>query len=115
MLEELRLELVVTDREVVEELSRRPDPEDRADYAQAALKVGVLAIRQAAGVLDTRAIHEEGQHLIQTMELALKEHTDLVSNSVSTILRKYFDPNGGELPQRIDRLVRRDGELEALL
>ena len=29
--------------------------------------------------------------------------------------RKYFDPKGGEFPQRIDRLVRRDGELEALL
>ncbi len=112
---ELHLALIVRDRDVIEELERRPETAERDGYALSALKVGVLAIRQAAGVIDTRAIHEEGQRLIRTMEQAFKEHTDHVSDGVSTTLRKYFDPNGGELPQRIDRLVRRDGELEALL
>ncbi len=57
---ELRLDLVLTDREVIQELSRRREPSDRESYAQAALKVGVLAIRQASGVIDTQAIQEEG-------------------------------------------------------
>jgi hypothetical protein len=112
---EYRLDLVVTDRDVVEELTRRPDAGERDGYAQAALKLGVLAIRQASVVIDTRAIHEEGERLIQTMKQALKEHTDLVSDGVSTTLKKYFDPSGGEFHQRLDRLVRQDGELEALL
>src|SRR5208283_4951123 len=83
---ELHLALVVRDRDVIEELEKRPETAERDGYALSALKVGVLAIRQAAGVIDTRAIHEEGQRLIQTMEQALKEHTDLVSDGVSTIL-----------------------------
>jgi hypothetical protein len=112
---EFRLDLVVKDRDVVDELQRRTEQAERNEYAQAALKVGVLAIRQASGVIDTRAIHEEGERLILTMKQALKDHTELVSGGVSTILSKYFDPTGGELPQRIDRLVRRDGELEGLL
>ena len=112
---ELRIDLVLTDRDVIQELSRRREPGDRESYAQAALKVGVLAIRQASGVIDTQAIQEEGHRLIETMRGALKENTDLLSNQVSTLLGKYFDPKGGEFPQRIDRLVRRDGELEALL
>ncbi len=112
---EVHLDLIVTDREVVEELRTRSEVAERNGYALAALKVGVLAIRHASGVIDSRAIHEEGERLIFTMKRALEEHTELVSDGVSTILRKYFDPSGGELPQRIDRLVRRDGELEALL
>jgi hypothetical protein len=30
-------------------------------------------------------------------------------------LKQYFDPTDGQLPQRLDRLVKRDGELESLL
>ena len=95
---ELRIDLVLTDRDVIQELSRRREPGDRESYAQAALKVGVLAIRQASGVIDTQAIQEEGHRLIETMRGALKENTDLLSNQVSTLLGKYFDPKGGEFP-----------------
>jgi hypothetical protein len=109
------LDLIITDRDVVDELEGRKEEFDRNGYALAALKVGVLAIRQASGVIDARAIHEEGERLILSMRLALREHTEAVSGGVSTLLTKYFDPNGGELPQRIERLIRRDGELEGLL
>jgi hypothetical protein len=112
---EYRLDLVVTDRDVVEELTRRPDAGERDGYAQSALKVGVLAIRQASGVMDARAIQEECERLIETMRQTLKEHTDLVSDGVSTTLKKYLDPSGGELHLRLDRLIRDGGEFESLL
>jgi hypothetical protein len=112
---EFHLNLIVTDRDIVDELQSRKETIDRNGYALTALKVGVLAIRQASGVIDARAIHEEGERLILTMKQALNEHTEGVSDGVATILRKYFDPSGGELPQRIERLIRRDGELESLL
>jgi hypothetical protein len=38
-----------------------------------------------------------------------------MTTNVGNLLGKYFDPASGELPQRIDRLIRRDGELESLL
>ena len=112
---ECRLDLIVADRDVVEELQKRPGPEDRNGFALAALRVGVLAIRQATGVIDGRAIQQEGERLIGTLKGALQEHIDFLSEGVSSALAKYFDPKGGELPQRIDRLIRRDGELESLL
>jgi hypothetical protein len=110
-----RLILEVNDREVVEELQKYPTPAEREGFALSALRVGVLAIRQAAGVIDGRTIREESERLVRTMAAALSEHTSLVEAQVSDVLRKYFDPTSGELPQRLDRLVRRDGELESLL
>ncbi|MFO0264430.1 MAG: hypothetical protein ACK53V_22610, partial [Planctomycetota bacterium] len=38
-----------------------------------------------------------------------------MTTNVGNLLAKYFDPASGERPQRSDRLVRRDGELESLL
>ena len=48
---EFRLNLIVTDRDVVDELAKRSDDGQREGFALAALKVGVIAIRQAAGVI----------------------------------------------------------------
>jgi hypothetical protein len=112
---ECRLNLVVADQDVVEELQKRSEAADRNSFALAALRVGVLAIRQASGVIDGRTIHQEGERLVGTLKGALQEHIDFLSEGVASILGKYFDPQGGELPQRIDRLIRRDGELESLL
>ena len=55
---EYRLDLIVADRDVVEELHKRPASEDRNCFALAALRVGVLTIRQAFGVIDGRAIQQ---------------------------------------------------------
>lgn len=57
--EGIRLELTVTDRDVIEELQKHSDPSERDEFALAALRVGILAIKQASGVIDSRAIREE--------------------------------------------------------
>src|SRR5437867_2385669 len=111
----LSLHLIVTDADVVGALSKIDERQQRDDYAIAALRVGVLAIRQASGVLDSRTIHDECNHLLKTVGETLSAHTDSVSDQVAALLGKYFDPTAGEFPQRIDRLIRRDGELEILL
>ncbi len=111
----LRIELLVSDREVIEELGRYPDPDRREDFASSALRVGVLAIKQASGVVDARAIRNEADRLVQILRDSLGQHTTSLSNDLRTILQRYFDPNDGEFPQRVDRLIRRDGELESLL
>jgi len=111
----VHLGLVVTDCDVVAELAKYADPAERDGFALAALRVGVLAIRQASGVIDGRTIREESERLVRSMAEALHEHTSLVSSQVATILGRYFDPTSGELPQRLERLMRNDGELESLI
>ena len=108
------LDLVVTDRESVFELLRYEEP-SRGDFALSALKVGVLAIRQACGVVDAQSIQEECQRFVEIVGDTLRVHSDGVSTQVGTLLAKYFEPTSGEFNQRLDRLVRRDGELESLL
>jgi len=110
----VRLELNVLERESVIELLKQDD-DKRAEFALSALKVGVLAIRQACGVVDAQSIQEECQRFVDIVGETLKSHSDNVSGQVGGLLAKYFEPTNGEFNQRLDRLVRRDGELEALL
>ena len=52
----LVLELTVRDADVIAELSKCGDLDERHDYALSALRLGVLALRQARGEVDSRAI-----------------------------------------------------------
>ena len=112
---DVHLDLTVTDRETVVELLKYEDESARDDYALSALKVGVLAIRQACGVVDAQSIQEECQKFIDVVGETLNTHSESMSTQVATLLAKYFDPSNGEFNQRLDRLIRRDGELESLL
>lgn len=112
---EVHLDLTVTDRETVAELLKYEDESARDNFATAALKVGVLAVRQACGVVDAQSIQQECQRFLDLVGKSLATHADSMTTNVGNLLGKYFDPASGELPQRIDRLIRRDGELESLL
>src|SRR5580704_7775197 len=57
------LMLEVNDPEVIAELRRR-EGDERERYALAALRVGVLAMRTAAGHVDAAAIREAGNTLV---------------------------------------------------
>lgn len=114
-LDAFHLELTITEPEVVQELARHSSPSDQEEFALTAMRVGVLAIKQASGVLDSRAIREEGERLLRSVADALGDHSRGVTTQVSNLLIRYFDPANGELPQRLDRLLRRDGELETVL
>ena len=51
----LLLELVVTDPEVITELWAKPEGRERDEYALGALRLGILALRQARGQIDAAA------------------------------------------------------------
>ncbi len=111
----LHLELVVQDPETIAELHRYPEGAERERFALTALRVGVLALRAARGQLDGDTIRREAQHLLESLQDRLSEHGRAVHDRVTTVLREYFDPQNGRFQERVDRLVRRDGELETLL
>src|SRR5438552_3260661 len=111
----LKLHVEVVDREVIAELVKYEDGLDRDTFALGALRLGVLAIRQAKGELDAQTVRQEGERLIAAVRAVLHEHSAKVTGEVAASLKGYFDPASGLLPQRLESLVKRDGDLDALL
>jgi len=69
----LVLNLVIEDPEVSAELRRRAEGHARNTFAVSALRIGILALRQAQGNVDAEVVRNEGQRLIAELsrELAL--------------------------------------------
>jgi hypothetical protein len=111
----LALQLVVTDPEVCSELRAHETESDRNRYALAALRIGVHAMRQAAGAIDTHAVRDEVAQMMVSLREVLGEHSVQCTGAISGSLKDYFDPESGQLTQRLDRLVKREGELDELL
>ena len=111
----LHLELIVRDPEILAALSKYEEGPDRDDFVLTALRIGVLALRQASGIVDADAVRVEGERLVGTIRELLTTNTNTFLGDVSATLKSYFDPSVGQLPQRLDRLMKKDGELQALL
>jgi hypothetical protein len=108
------LRLEVTDPEVLAELRRRDEGDEREHFALAALRIGVLALRSASGQVDAASIREAGTELVSEVREVLSRRVTEMSERVAATLTQYLDPQSGALPQRINSLVRQDGELERL-
>ena len=111
----LPLELTVTDPEVVAELYAKQEGRERDDYALGALRLGVLALRQARGQIDANTLKREGERLLGDVQMALSEHRTNLDRTLVGTLKEYFDPESGRFSERVQRLLKKDGELETLL
>ena len=74
-----------------------------------------MALRQAAGRVDADVVRGEGERLLSELTSRLSEHRSGVTLQLSETLRGYFDPQSGCFQERVERLVKRDGELEELM
>lgn len=111
----VRLALCITDPDVAQELEKHDAGPDRDAFAEHALRIGVLALRQASGALDAQAIQREGERMLAAVRDVLHVHTSQTTSSIAQLFGGYLDPATGSLPQRLERLTKRDGEIEALL
>lgn len=111
----LCLQLTVREPEVIAELCKFEEGDDRNGFALSALRIGILALRQASGVLDVNAVRAEGDRLLSSVRELLTAKTGDFLSTVSLTLKNYFDPTEGHLPQRLDRLIKNGGELQSLL
>jgi hypothetical protein len=111
----LLLELTVDDPDTIAELCQHTGGDDRERYALSALRIGVLALRQARGQVDGEQIRRQTDHMLHALEARLGEHAALVHNRLTASLKDYFDPESGRFQERVNRLIRKDGELEDLL
>ena len=53
--------------------------------------------------------------MLGSVREALSAHTTQTTSALAQLLGGYLDPSSGSLPQRLERLTKRDGELESLL
>jgi hypothetical protein len=111
----MHLELDVADADVVAELRRHAEGPERDRHALAALRVGILALRAASGQLDATSIREAGSAIVSEVRELLSERAIELHERLGATLTHYLDAQRGALPQRLDALVRSDGELDRLL
>lgn len=112
---ELFLELTVDDPETIAALVQHADGPDRESFARRALRIGVLALGQARGQIDTSAVRGECERMLLALQSQLREHAGSMQTRLSGTLQEYFDPQNGRFQDRVERLIKRDGELEQVL
>jgi hypothetical protein len=111
----LVLNLVIEDPEVITELRRRAEGHVRSTFATSALRIGILALRQAQGNVDAEVVRNEGQRLIAELNRELALGVQQIDSKIAGSLKLYFDPKSGHFTERVERLVRKDGDLETVL
>lgn len=107
--------LRVTDAEIIAEIVRHDEGPDRDEFAHAALRLGVLALRQASGFVDAEVLRTEGARLLGDVEVLLTDQLSQTTSIVTEFTKKYLDPSDGQLIQRLERLVRDGGDIEQVL
>lgn len=111
----LRVELVVTDSDSVQELVLREAGRDRTDYSLCALRIGLLSLKHARGQIDADAVRREGDRLLRDLNETMESYREELNDSLSRALKDYFDPSSGRFQERVERLIKKDGELEQVL
>lgn len=114
-LKPLLLELLVSDFDSVTELLQKGEGRERNEYALAALRIGLLSLRHARGQIDAEAVKHEGERLLADLKHALEQSRSDIHGDLTSALKEYFDPGSGKFQERVDRLVKKDGELEQVL
>jgi hypothetical protein len=109
------LELRVSDHDSVLELLQKREGRERDEYALIALRIGLLSLKHAAGQIDADAVRHEGERLLLDLNHALEQSRSEIHTSLTSTLKEYFDPTSGRFQERVDRLIKQDGELEQLL
>jgi hypothetical protein len=111
----IELKLTITDPELLAALESHAEGRPRDEFALGALRIGVLALKQARGRLDAAVIKDEGDRLMNELGRRLETHRLAVGQQLTGSLREYFDPESGRFSERVERLVSRDGELEQVM
>jgi len=112
---ELTVTLSVNDPECVQELLQYAEGPSRDQFAACALRVGILALKQARGQIDGDTLRREGDHLLTSMKNVLTHQLDKMNGQLAQALKDYFDPQSGRFHERVQSLVKKDGELEIAL
>ena len=111
----VHVDLWIREVDVVASLEAQSEGRRRDEYTRTAIRIGVLALQQAQGRIDANLVRDEGERLVASLESKLENYQKEMGTLLTATLGNYFDPSSGRFNERVDRLVRKDGELERIL
>ncbi len=111
----VHVDLWLRDVDLVQPLLEYPEGRERDDFIRRALRIGILALRQAQARIDTDSVRREGEHLISQLGNRLSTFQDQIDNLLTTTLKDYLDPRDGRFSERVERLVKDGGDLESIM
>jgi len=85
-------------------------PRERRDAEAVKTGIGILALKHARGQIDADAVRREGERLLRDLKNALDTSRNEIHSNLTTALKEYFDPTDGRFQERVERLIRQDGE-----
>jgi hypothetical protein len=112
--ETISLLLEIIDPDIVAELSKHHG-EERSQFAMLALKIGIQAVRIAAGDIDAVKVRAEGEKIITSLKAEMDKANDKMKTELKTELGRYLDNEGGVLPTHLTKLTDDGGPLQQLL
>lgn len=113
--EPIYMHLSITDPEVAASVGAYPAGNQRKEYVDLCLKVGVMAVRAAKGEVDGEAIKRSGEALLLQIGERLEAFRESMGGQVASVLGQYFDPTSGAFNTRVRALVEDNGELERVV
>jgi len=90
-------------------------PDQQRQLALDAWCIGLRALRNANAQAQEARLSDIGKTLKDDLASALTQLVQQHQDRVETSLRRYFDPNDGELSRRLQRFIEDDGELSRLI
>jgi len=111
----MELKLRVEDQEVLAELSGHREGPERNEFALGALRLGILSLKIARGQVDELALRNETDRLLDSLREGFEKHRATLDAQLSQVLKGYFDPEDGRFAERVEKLVKEDGELSTII
>src|SRR5438105_5167791 len=90
-------------------------PEQQRQLALDIWGIGMRAVRSAHAQAREARLSDIGKTLKDELTEALTRMVEQHQDRVETSLRRYFDPNDGELSRRLELFIQDEGELSRLL
>ncbi|MFO0945606.1 MAG: hypothetical protein U1D30_06635 [Planctomycetota bacterium] len=103
----MALTLEISDPNVIGYLAEFEDAELRAEKANEALKVGVIAIQSASPTLDTAVVQEK----FSDLNTSMKDCLDAFATDVKDGIANYFRDEDGVVPKSLQKVFGENGKL----
>ena len=88
----VELILQINDSDLCSELVTYPEGEEREEFAISAMKIGVIALRQAQGRIDADRVRQEGERFVDNMRVALETYQKDVTGQIGLCLKDLLRP-----------------------
>jgi len=91
------------------------DGTQQEQLARDAWGIGLRAVGMAYARAQEARLQDVGQTLVSDLDEQLRAHMEAQEKAMATALARYFDPQSGQLTERMKHFLADDGKLAALL